>query len=290
MLENFSKKNECCFVDSHLHFAECMKNEDAFSLVSSSLSGKYAALTCMHSISEFEEFAKVVGGAKALQSLPLLKKSFGIHPQNPDLSLVPYLEKLLEEKQVSAIGETGLDFFTEEFKATRETQLKAFAIQLELASFYKVPVVVHMRKSYSEIVSFSKELSAVPFVIFHGFPMGLFEATSLLKKNVNAYFSIGKALLRGSAKARECVTSLPLNRLLLETDAPYMTLKDEAFSSVLDIKKVYEAVFSLRSGMDSGIGMRTATHTAPTTQGQRDSFTDFCSAIYKNFESIFPLR
>jgi len=179
--------------------------------------------------------------------------SFGIHPQDcfPGKSemseTLSFLDSLCREKKIIAIGECGFDFFTKEFKATAEAQEFAFGEQLKLAQKYKLPLVLHIRKAIEKIFTYSKELKELPSVIFHSFPGTVREAESLKKHGINAYFSFGKPILNGKKSAIDCVKNLPLQNILLETDAPYQTLKGENETFPSDIKKVYEKAAELRN-------------------------------------------
>ena len=215
----------------------------------------------------------------ARPSSPRVLQSFGLHPQAPfsderDFALrLEFLEGLLRERRVQAVGECGLDFFTQEFSANRAAQEKAFAAQLEAAARHKVPVVVHARKAIQEIFAAAAALKKVPAVVFHSFAGSPADARSLLSKGINAYFSFGKPIVNGAKKAINCVRALPLDRLLFETDAPYQTLKGEMATSPAEIADVYQAAFELR--------------TAGIPYEARPSFIDFSSKVEKNFRAVF---
>jgi TatD DNase family protein len=181
--------------------------------------------------------------------------SFGLHPQivsqeylekdfNQDFKLLEYL---LQSKKIIAIGEFGFDFFTQEFKATKAEQKIVFESQLQLAQAFKVPVILHLRKSMESLFAYTNDLKKVPAVIFHSFPGTFKEALSILNRGVKAFFSFGKPLLNGKKSAIECVSKLPPCTLLLETDAPYQTLKGENETSGEDIIKVYKKAGELRN-------------------------------------------
>lgn len=208
-------------------------------------------------------------------ALPGLFQSFGLHPQEPLLENLDFLEGLLQEKRIAAIGECGFDFFTPEFAANREAQEKAFAAQLDLAARFSVSVIVHARKAMQEIFAASGALKKAPAVVFHSFAGSPADASSLLAKGINAYFSFGKPLMNGAKKAILCVRSLPQDRLLLETDAPYQTLKGELATSPQEIADVYQAAFEIRA--------------AGSPFEARPSFFDFTAAIEKNFDKAFGL-
>ena len=188
------------------------------------------------------------------RSLPTAYASYGIHPQivtpsylkNDFPTELSYLESLLSEKKIIAIGECGFDFFTPEFKATATEQEIVFKEQLRLAQKYGVPLLLHLRKSIEKIFSYSGKLKKLPSVIFHSFPGTFREADSLKKHGINAFFSFGKPILNGKKSAIECVEKLPLQNLLFETDAPYQTLKGEKETLPGDIKKVYQRACELR--------------------------------------------
>ena len=161
-------------------------------------------------------------------------------------SELSFLETLLSEKKIDAVGECGFDFFTQEFKSTKENQEIAWSRQIELAASYGTPLVVHLRKAVEKIFRDSKILKKIPSVVFHSFPGAVAEAKSILSHGVNAYFSFGKPLLNGKKSAIDCVKNLPLERLVLETDAPYQTLKGEESTVPSDIFRVYEAASKIR--------------------------------------------
>lgn len=225
------------YIDAHFHFLQTLKNEGSENFL-------YGA-TCCHSKSEFLESEKL------LSVLPSkIKLCFGLHPQmkNPfQKENQIFLLELLEKNKIAAIGECGFDFFNDDFKSNLKEQDEAFAFCLDCAIKYKKPLVIHNRKALEKIYEYASLLKNVPSALFHGFAFGPFEAESILKKGINAYFSFGKALQRKSKKSITCVKELPLERLLLETDAPFMTLKGEPFTKRSDIKNVYAEFFSLRN-------------------------------------------
>jgi TatD DNase family protein len=173
--------------------------------------------------------------AKNPETAQKLKISFGIHPQAPEEKELKTLEKLIAENRVAAIGEIGLDRFNEEFAATIDLQKKLFSAQLEMAEIAELPVILHIRKAISEVFEQIQELRKIKKVIFHSFSGTAAEAESILNHGVNAFFSFGNALLNGHKKAVETVKTLPEERILTETDAPYQPKKGETFSKPDDI-------------------------------------------------------
>ena len=217
--------------DSHLHIAECENFVPA-----------HFCCSCAHSKEEFfiqEEIASKSSG-KVLCA-------FGLHPQKPLLENVDFLESLLIKKRIVAVGETGFDFFTPELKSCAAQQKKAFEVCLELATEHKVPLVIHDRKALDLAFYYSSALKKCASVVFHSFAFTARDADSILNPRINAYYSFRKPLLNANKKSIGCVKELPLERILLETDAPYQTLKGEEKTSPLQIKQVYEKTCEFRS-------------------------------------------
>ena len=226
------------FCDSHIHIVQAEKHTGSDDL-------NFAGFACC-SAHEETEFYRM---EQLCRSLPDSKKRglcFGLHPQNPDIKNAAFLERVAEEKRIVAIGEAGFDFFTEEFRGTQSAQEKAWNVQLELAQKYKLPLVIHSRKSMERLFKDAASLKKINSCVFHSFPGTLSEAGFFLRRNVNAYFSFGKPLLNGAKKAIECMRLLPADRILLETDAPFQTLKGESFTSPRDIERVYKKAAEIR--------------------------------------------
>lgn len=204
----------------------------------------FCGCTCAHSIEEWTKQQKVTEYNKKI------KLAYGIHPQavgSIDLETnLNFLEELAANRMLSAIGETGFDFFTEDFKKHASLQETVFKNQIDIAKKYNLPVVIHCRKANDKIFEYSGELKKLPSVLFHSFMGTPIEAKSLINRGINAYFSFGKQLLNNNKKVIACVTELPLNVLLCETDAPYQTLKGEKETFPQEIEKVYKAMISIR--------------------------------------------
>ena len=198
------------------------------------------------SSNERERFLKQKQLCTLLQKNITPYYSFGIHPQKAEKSELDFLEKLLCKKEIACIGECGFDLFNDEYRASLEDQKDVWNIQVELAIKYGVPLIIHCRSALHLIFASSKQLAKVKAVIFHGFAGSPLEASSFLKRGINAYFCIGKALLRGQKSQINMATSFDIRHLLTETDAPYMRLKNEKHTSLSDIEEVARAIAHLR--------------------------------------------
>ncbi|MBQ2601254.1 MAG: TatD family hydrolase [Treponema sp.] len=221
------------FFDAHFHAVQCLDRPGC------TLEGG-SGCSCALSPSEFE-FMEDMFRDKAG-----IRLSFGIHPLTPDESLIPYLEGLLRDGRISAVGEIGFDFFNAEGRASKAVQEKVWTSSLDLARSYGYPVIIHNRKAMDMMYLYSGELSRVPAVMFHSFPFGFREAKGILDRGINGFFSFGKTLLRGSVRNAECIRNLPDDRILFETDAPFQKLGGEPFTSPTDIASVYDAASRLK--------------------------------------------
>ncbi|GAB1481294.1 hypothetical protein MASR2M78_01090 [Treponema sp.] len=108
------------------------------------------------------------------------------------------------------------------------------------------PQLLHLRKAMHKAFKYSKELKALPVVIFHSYSGTYREAEDFLKRGVNAYFSFGTTIALNHKIAQEAVSKLPAEHLLFETDAPYQGLRGKDHSSWKDVLVVLKEASRLR--------------------------------------------
>ncbi len=161
---------------------------------------------------------------KIAEQYPQISLSAGIHPSstNPDQGDWSKRFKIIKEQvkhpRVKAVGETGLDFFREH--SPRDIQIKAFADHLELAAKSKLPVIIHCRDA-NEAVFKCIEDSRCRFGIFHCFSAGPKEAERALELGFYISFA-GNISYKKSENTAEAARIVPLDRVLIETDSPYL--------------------------------------------------------------------
>lgn len=176
-------------------------------------------------------------------------RSFGIHPLAPDTSSLSFLETLLKQGALDAVGEAGYDLRAKGARANSallSLQEEVWKAQLDLAIQYEKPVVIHCVKALDKIFCDAPLLKKVRAAVFHAFLGSAQDAASLLRRGINAYFSFGKALFtRG--RAAECASKIPLERLLLETDNDGTKHNEMPTNDITDIKDVYTAAAAIRS-------------------------------------------
>lgn len=119
-----------------------------------------------------------------------------------------------------AIGEIGLDYHYDFYP--REVQREAFAAQLSLAKELRLPVIIHDREAHGDTMDLLRPLRGSLTGIMHCFSGSYETAKECLEDGL--YVAFGGALtFKNAANRREIAAKLPLDRLLLETDCPYMT-------------------------------------------------------------------
>lgn len=228
--------------DAHFHLVPTV-NSCGKESVLDFYSDNNFAVTCAHDEVEFIEQEKFILENNLSSKIIA---AFGIHPQMPLLKNAAFLEKLLKEKRISMIGETGLDFFTEEFRSHEKTQVEAFNICIDLAIENQVPLVIHNRKALDLMFGEIRRLSKIPLVLFHSFAFSSREAESILNHKVNGYFSFSKQIINGNKKSISCIRDLPLDRIFLETDSPFQTLKGELHTLPCELAGVYKKAAEIR--------------------------------------------
>jgi TatD DNase family protein len=145
----------------------------------------------------------------------------GIHPHEADRfqdSDIDLLRELAKSPKVRAIGETGLDFFRN--YADHDNQRRSFHAHIELAKELNLPLVLHVRDAYPEAMAILKEHDYYQGVMhcFSGDKSFALEAVRL-----GFYVAFSGSLTYGGSRLPEVVRALPIERLLVETDAPYLT-------------------------------------------------------------------
>ena len=147
----------------------------------------------------------------------------GIHPENcagfQDADLAA-LRQLLAQPKVAAIGEIGLDYYWAE-NPPRDFQQMVFRKQLALAEELDLPVIVHDREAHGDSLSIIREFPAVTGV-FHCFSGSPEMAEELLKRGWYLGFD-GPITYKNARRAPEVAAITPLERIVVETDAPYLS-------------------------------------------------------------------
>ena len=155
------------------------------------------------------------------QAYPFVYAAVGSHPDSADEvndAVIEEYRKLCQNEKVKAIGEIGLDYHYEDIP--RELQKKAFFMQMELAKELGLPVIVHERDAHEDGMAIVKAYPEVTGV-FHCYSGSAEMARQLVDLGWYIGFT-GVLTFKNARKAIETAESIPLDRIVLETDCPYM--------------------------------------------------------------------
>ena len=160
-------------------------------------------------------------GIALAEAYPWIYCSVGTHPDTADEVNEEVLEvyrQMCSHPKVKAIGEIGLDYYYETIH--RDAQMRAFRMQMQLAEELDMPVIVHERDAHEDGMSIVKEFPKVKGV-FHCYSGSAEMARQLVDMGWYIGFT-GVLTFKNARKAVETAASIPLERILLETDCPYM--------------------------------------------------------------------
>ena len=155
------------------------------------------------------------------EQYPFVYAAVGSHPDAADEvtdSVIDRYRTLCRHEKVKAIGEIGIDYHYEDIP--RDLQKKAFRMQLELAREVKLPVIVHERDAHEDGLAIVKEFKDVTGV-FHCFSGSAELARQLVDLGWYIGFT-GVLTFKNARRAIEAAQAIPLDRIVLETDCPYM--------------------------------------------------------------------
>ena len=146
----------------------------------------------------------------------------GLHPcyvdDNFDLE-IDFVKKQIEKHDYKAIGEIGIDLFHE--KKYLDQQVDAFEEQIKLAIDYDLPIVIHSRDSFDEIFEVLEKFKCEKLRgIFHCFTGNIDQAHRII--DLNFHLGIGGVLTFKNGKISEFLNEIPINKIVLETDSPYL--------------------------------------------------------------------
>ena len=158
------------------------------------------------------------------ERFPFVYAAVGVHPEEcADWNAehdIPVLEALAQNPKVRAIGEIGLDYHWPE-NPPRELQQQVFHAQLDLAEKLNLPVIVHDRDAHHDCLDIVRAHPNVTGV-YHCYSGGVEDAKTLMKLGWMISFT-GSITFKNARRALEVIDLLPMDRIMIETDSPYMS-------------------------------------------------------------------
>lgn len=206
-------------IDTHAHLQD-EKYENIDEIIKASKNNNITAIICASS-----DINTSVSAVNLSKEYDIVYATIGIHPHEAKSFNEMATERLIElskNKKVVAIGEIGLDYFYN--FSTKEQQKEAFLKQIDLAYNLKLPIVIHSREATGDLMEIIRaNLQKLKFgVCIHCFNMSV-----EILKEINGYgfyISVGGIVtFKNASNIIEVVKNCDINKLMLETDCPYLT-------------------------------------------------------------------
>lgn len=206
------------FIDTHAHIYSEQLLEDKNEFLERSLAAKVTTILMPAIDKGTHEIMLEMERAAPVKCISMM----GLHPCSVKEDVeqeLQLIEGYLEQRKFVAIGETGLDFYWD--TSFKEQQYMAFRRQIEWAIQYEVPVVIHSRSSTNECIELVSQYTAKGLRgVFHCFGGSREEAEQII--NLGFYLGIGGVLTFKKSGLDEVIRQVGLERVVLETDAPYL--------------------------------------------------------------------
>lgn len=206
------------FFDTHAHYNDERFDEDRDAILSEMLQNGVGFI--LNSCSSLSEVPHILA---LTEKYPFLYGSVGVHPHevqsmsNADLDR---LQEAADHEKILAIGEIGLDYYYD--FSPRETQKKWFAAQVELAKEIGLPVIIHDRDAHGDTMDILRGCSVRDTGgVFHCYAGGVEMAREILDWGMYIAFG-GSLTFKNAKKAPEVAKFVPLDRIVIETDSPYL--------------------------------------------------------------------
>ena len=202
--------------DTHSHYADSAFDEDREQVLRE-LPGKGVKLV-MLAASGMEDSAE---NSRLSKEYDYIYAAAGVHPESVDETPGDYIGRLKDmiaaNEKIKAVGEIGLDYHYEGYD--REKQIRFFREQLELAAELDMHVIVHSRDAVEDTVEILREYR--PKGVVHCFSGSAETAKEILRLGMYIGFT-GVLTFKNAKKALKALAEVPMDRLLMETDCPYM--------------------------------------------------------------------
>jgi len=204
--------------DSHAHYNDSKFNDDRDSVLGSIAEKNVVFI--MNVADSMESLPKVLA---ICEKYPFCYASVGVHPEECEKMReadIDILREHTKNPKVRAIGEIGLDYYWGDVE--KDIQKKWFARQIELAKEVKLPIIVHDREAHGDTVDILKAEKAVDAGgVLHCFSGSREMARDIL--DMGMYIGIGGTLtFKNARKVKEVAEYVPMESIVLETDAPYL--------------------------------------------------------------------
>lgn len=211
------------FFDSHSHYNDEKFAEDRKEIIQETYNSGVTKFICAgYDIESSKLSLEIANGYNFIYSI------VGISPNDVPKSLsevdllIEEIENIIKQdknNKIVAIGEIGLDYYWN--KENKDIQREVFIKQIELANKYNKPIVIHTREAVDDTLKILRENSVNNKGVFHCCPLN----RELVKQGLDLGFYIsfaGPVTFKNSKNVEEIVNMVPINKILIETDSPYL--------------------------------------------------------------------
>ncbi len=205
-------------IDSHCHLDHEPLYQDINEVIKRAKGiGLQKLLTISTTLASFDKIKKIVNID------PMIFGTFGIHPHETETNLLnkeTLVETITKLKKIIGVGETGLDFFYN--LSNKERQIDSFKAHIEASIELNIPIIIHSRNAEDETFNILKSYNNKNLkILMHCFTGSLDFSKKLL--SLGAFFSAsGIITFKNSIDLQNTFKTIPLDRLLIETDSPYL--------------------------------------------------------------------
>ena len=213
------------FFDSHAHY-----NDEKFAEDREDVIEKIYESGVTKFVSAGYDVESSIYGVKLANEKEYIYTTVGLSPNDVKESIeetsikIKKIEEILkseiENKKIVAIGEIGLDYYWN--KENKEIQKYAFVEQIKLANKYNLPIVIHTREAIYDTLEILKNNNCSKKGIFHCCPFNVDLVREGLKLGFYISFA-GPTTFKNSKNAAEIIKMVPLDKMLIETDSPYLS-------------------------------------------------------------------
>ena len=213
------------FFDSHAHYNDEKFNEDRFDLIEKIYDfGVTKLVNAGYSLESSKyalEIAKKYNWMYIISGIsPNDIPDDGIGLANQLQALESFVQENSNSKKIVAIGEIGLDYYWN--KDNVELQKEAFIAQIDLANKFNLPIVIHTREAVMDTLDILRKHTVAKKGVFHCCPLNRELVKEALKLGFYISFA-GPVTFKNAKNANEIIEMVPTDRILIETDSPYLS-------------------------------------------------------------------
>ncbi len=208
------------FFDSHSHYNDEKFDEDREQILEEIYkAGVTKVIVAGYDINSSKKAVDLSKKYKYIYAICGISPNDIAETENEIKQQIEQIEKIAQSTKIVGIGEIGLDYYWN--KENKELQKKAFINQIKLADKMDLPIIIHTREAVMDTIQILKENTPKRKGVFHCCPLNI----ELVKEGLKLGFYIslaGPITFKNSKNADEIIQMIPLEKMLIETDSPYL--------------------------------------------------------------------